>query len=365
MAHSEHDPFAAQSEAGGTARSPVMALKIVGASLLVLVGAGLGVWALASNLDIEDIADATGMTEGGPGSTEVRALRPDLTSFSAVPGDRFVNENSRPSRAGVDIAPGVYKAVQVPDGDYTQCKWTVRSDANFEADSYYADGRGTQHNAVMVLPDGYYVKFDWCDTWEAIDPQELFQGATESVLGTGTHYVGRDLLPGTYLLARFHDTAHDSCFLTYSEEWGFTGPAMRHAFLDAGRYPALLHLEEGHTVGSSGCPELHQVDFQELLSQELGEAEFTDGGWVVGVDVLPGTYVTADEIDEHAGFCKITAWNEGALQSTPWETHSVPYEHQAVVSDTRHPGGPLREFTLDPGQTVHSFGCGTVTRVGD
>lgn len=359
------DPYASAPAAKRKSISSAAALAIGAVGMLALGGIVVGAWLLASNVDYSEPLRADETVVENPEPLDIASnRRPDLTSFSAVPGDRFVSEAFEQLHIGEDIPSGVYVA-EVDNGDYSRCSWEVKSEKRFVVETYILDGRATEHGAVAVLPDGYFVNLGLCDNWVAIDPATLFEGATETVLGDGTHYVGRDLVPGTYVLSRADGQYADSCVVTVSEEWGFTGPAMRHALLRSDEHPAVLDLHEGLTVHSSGCPSLQLVEAEELFSQGLGASEFTEGGWVVGVDVLPGTYAVSDEVVANRAYCMVSAWDQAALQSAVWDQHGIPSHYGKRIFETRHPGDPVIEVTLEAGQTVHSDGCGPITRVGD
>ena len=169
--------------------------------------------------------------------------------------------------------------------------------------------------------------------------------------------VGVDVVPGIYrtVEAQVPDGKDGgllfdgSCkFGQYSDADGGLENLIAGGTADGG-HPTVT-LSEGHLFRTQRCGAWELVDEADLFDAP-GDAPttVTDGMWLVGEDLRPGTYRTDAEFTEE--------YVEGAFCA--WEVDSSWTDWDAEVLEVSFAGPGPGEVTLETGQQFVSLECGT------
>ena len=272
----------------------------------------------------------------------------DLDALAAVPGVTFESTFDN-IIVGEDIASGVYIAPDAAPAsaeDAMYCHWSVTPDGSFAVDGFNAMGRVEEGTAMLLAPDGYVLSVSpSCGTWEAVDPATVFDSGSGTVIGSEIHTVGYDVMPGLYL-SNSQVAEGAGCFVTVTDNFGFTGPGTESEFLYGAGGTVRFTVEAGDFVEARGCPDFEWADPATAFADEGAATSIDVGVWIVGVDVAAGTYMGPGEAGA-GNYCSAYVW-EGVrdwVDSEPLE--SVWYS----------PGEPPETVTLEPGQTMHIAEC--------
>jgi hypothetical protein len=177
------------------------------------------------------------------------------------------------------------------------------------------------------------------------EPPEPGEPATE--FGPGVYLVGDEVAPGTY---RVEDVvtwnADAPCGWVVKHE-GVTAPE------DLIGNPAVIGgkptitLVAGDMVGTRNCPTFVAVDASALFQNPDADVTATPGVWLVGEDILPGTYGSVPGVTtlETTGTCYFVV------------TESLENNFQTVIAyDATSPGA--ENIVLTAGQQFQSANCG-------
>lgn len=360
-----HPPLSGPgSEPRGNALAIVVILGLALVALTAVVAAGYFVWQgvqsasesssngtgeTAFNDDSDD-ADEGFMGEFAPEETPYPAELEDLDALTADPGDTF-ESGYESFQVGQDVAAGVYVAFNAGTGDSGSddyCRWTVSAKENIGDGGYYALGDGDGGSAMMLAPEGYWVRTNpACGTWEAIDPATAFTGASGTQVAEGSFFVGRDVLPGTYVSTE-QVGRESSCFAEVISHFGFIGDSNYGDYVMGRGGTLVLELEEGEVVASRDCPPLELTDLDSVLDARAGAQSMSNGYWLVGLDIEAGTYQGPLEIEEDRIFCSATVWADHRGR-----------ENYSPLDDVYYSEGDEPEtVTVEPGQLVEVSGCG-------
>ena len=351
---------------GGTG----LALAVMLGLVLLAVGAlGLGGFLLMRNLSGADYSWEFDLGEwwGDDGGdawveepwndepAEMPGEITDLTNLTAAPGDTY-SPDGEVIQAGEAILPGIYVALDPEDsGDEgARCAWVVSQFDNAAEGGFYASATESAGDPMMLVPPGYWVRTSVsCGTWTAIDPDTAFEGATATTYAGGTAAVGRDIVPGTYLASAPGELGM-SCSVTILDDFGFVGDGNYGDFFSSDTGSLVVDLEVGDVVQSYDCPTLESVDLDALVAQDAGATEVDAGDWLVGIDVVSGTYL-GPAISGDEELCSAMAWPD----HTGWKGN------EEFAADVYYWGGEEPEpITVEPGQLLEIYECGPWERVG-
>ncbi|WP_084104710.1 hypothetical protein [Demequina sp. NBRC 110056] len=345
-------PVPDRTAGSGTAIVVMVVLAAVAASALVLGG-----WLLWRNLSDAEVSwGQSGPGDGGD-STEVEAVPAaelpteltDETLLTALPGETFEGTYDT-LVVGQDLAPGIYiapSATPSTDEEWA-CDWWVTPYPG-DAPTYESYGVLRHGSAMLLAPPGYVVSTSSaCGTWEAIDPDGAFVGATAEVIEDGQHYVGRDVVSGTYLVEPSNGPI--VCTVEVAEHFGFMGEDVLPEFLWMDTGSALIELEDGDRVEARDCDPLTLVDPQALVADGFGATTADEGEWLVGVDVAAGTW-TGPDLDSEGDYCTAMVLERDADE---------------VLASADYGWGETPDFVhVEPGQVLKVYGCDGWVRTGD
>lgn len=167
--------------------------------------------------------------------------------------------------AGVDVAPGIYRTVdvQVPDGMNggilfdKSCMFGQYSDADGGLDALIAGGTADGGRPTVTLSTGQLFRTQRCGAWQLVDEADLFDApaAAPDTISDGMWLVGEDLRPGTYRTeAEFTGEYVEGAFCGYEVDSTWTdwdAEMLLVAF--AGPGPGEVTLETGQQFVSSEC----------------------------------------------------------------------------------------------------------------
>lgn len=137
----------------------------------------------------------------------------------------------------------------------------------------------------------------------ATDSISTSTSITEGSFGDGIWAVGSDIQPGTYLT-----TGSDRC--TWRRISGFSGESSEILAIENPDQRAIVEILESDTGFSSGnCGDWIPISELEI-SDPL--AEFSDGTWRVGEDILPGIYKTAGS--ERCSWRRLKSFSGGSSE---------------------------------------------------
>ena len=166
--------------------------------------------------------------------------------------------------------------------------------------------------------------------------------APKSTFGNGTFTVGRDIQPGIYRTKSVLPSG-TNWFFTISTT-GSNGNEIIAIDNVKGGIPT-LNLRKGWDIENSNCGTY--VKSSLTKSRGTPRTSITDGIWLVGVDLKPGTYSATKDV--FGSKCWLTIFQAG----------SNGKETLAIDSYTR--GKP--SVILAVGQEIQSWGCGTLKLV--
>lgn len=359
-------PYAPLSGPGGPKKGNALAvLVILGLTLVAIAAvaaAGYFVWQGVTS------ANGPGSSANGSGSSgdaadekvwdedwseasrEYPAELTDFDALTAVPGATFVSDYEM-FQVGEHVAPGIYVAPHAASGDLDSdeyCRWTVSAEEDIFDGGYYVLGDGDGGSAMLLAPDGYWVRATaGCGTWQAIDPATAMTGATGTEVAAGSYFVGRDVLPGTYVSAE--PVVEDyRCNVNVVEHFGFVGES-NYGESHTGRGGRLVvEIEEGDLVASTNCPPLVLTDLEALLAAGAGAPSMSNGQWLVGLDVAAGTYQGPRDMEEGRSFCSASVWpDHRGGDHTDWLEDVFYGEHDEP-----------EQLTVEVGQLIKIRGCG-------
>ena len=198
---------------------------------------------------------------------------------------------------GVHIAPGLY----VSDGaSVGRCFW--RRFSGFTWDDSEVLGLRNQVGRVVVRIPESDAGFEslGCGTWRRVTDLAI-GGVPSTWFGSGSWMVGSEVRPGLYSARLGVD---DICF------WGrysdFTGSAEDLLAAGVAQHNALV-LVDADDVGvySDGCGTWVLAS---ALPERVAVDSFGDGVYLVGSEVLPGTYVSDSRLDEPCVWSRLSGF---------------------------------------------------------
>ena len=198
---------------------------------------------------------------------------------------------------GIHIAPGLYVSEGATVG---RCFWRRFSD--FTWDDSEVLGLRNQVGRVVARITDSDAGFEslGCMTWRRI-AEHAVPGVPSTWFGAGTWMVGSEVRPGLYS-ARLDIGA--ICF------WGrysdFTGSADDLLAAGVAENSALVMVEEGDVgVYSDGCGIWVLAS---ALPERTAVDSFGDGVYLVGSEVLPGTYVSSSREDQSCIWSRLSGF---------------------------------------------------------
>lgn len=241
-----------------------------------------------------------------------------------------------------EISPGTYSS-QVPDS--STCFWSRLSAFTGEPKDFITTDLSVGHSVMTIhhYDMGFYS--DGCGTWTAI-PDDLSHDDHQpvEVLQDGVYVVNRDIVPGTYVAEGLDG---DVCF--WSRLTSFDGDAFNriNTYASAGQAIATI-LDSDSGFRSFGCGTWHKVadlnqrfddvspintegndssasdsnntnqnhgDENDVINRRSMSSTFSDGTYEVGVDIVPGTYITAGEVLTTCKWRRLSdfTWTSGVI----------------------------------------------------
>ena len=189
-----------------------------------------------------------------------------------------------------EIAPGTYSA-DVPDG--STCFWSRLSSFSGEPNAFAATESTIGHSVATIrdFDAGFYS--DGCGVWfEVSDELTTSEDEPASVFDDGVYLVNRDVAAGTYIASGIEGEA---CY--WSRVTGFDGDDFNQLTLYASRGQAIATiLSSDAGFRSFGCgtwQQIQQTDESIHPNDDTETKRFSDGTYRVGIDITPGTYMTA------------------------------------------------------------------------
>lgn len=170
----------------------------------------------------------------------------------------------------------------------------------------------------------------------------------DGTFGEGVWLVGEDVAPGTYRLTAPIDSGSTLawCYWAVSTDDSGDLDALIVNGIPDGGIPTVT-LQSGEVVETYECGTWAQADPAALFANDAAATTFSDGVWLVGEDIAPGTYRTDDEIEA-----------EDFLDACYWE-RSTGIERNfmdLVDVDIVETGRPT--VTLEVGEQFTSMECG-------
>lgn len=166
--------------------------------------------------------------------------------------------------------------------------------------------------------------------------------APKSTFGNGTFTVGTDITPGIYRTKSVLPSG-TSCYFFISTT-GSNGNEIIASDNVNGGIPT-LNLKKGWDIENSGCGTY--VKSSLTKSRGTPKTSITQGIWLVGVDLKPGTYSATKDV--FGSSCWLTISQAGS-------------NGKEILAIDRHTRGKPR-VTLATGQEIQTRGCGTLQLV--
>ena len=218
---------------------------------------------------------------------------------------------------GTDILPGTYVAA---NSSTDECYWSrlngFRSDS-FDRLSAYA-GRGPAVATVMDSDAGFR---SWnCGTWMPIDSavvsdSDLQIAGAGDVFGDGTFLVGMDMAPGSY---EGNLRGNALCRWRRVSDFSWNTGVITEVTSSERTIATILPSDKGFF--SYRCGEWHPIDINNIESHDAESADddattpagpsmvIGEGAFVVGVDIMPGTYVSEPWPTRRCGWSRLSGF---------------------------------------------------------
>ena len=136
------------------------------------------------------------------------------------------------------------------------------------------------------------------ETPEVVGPTRDNSMAVQTTLFTGTFMVGQDIPEGRYVI-----TADGfGNFFVYDGELPIVNALLNDGEGDFGVPSLTIYLHEGNEIEISG---INNVTFTPAATQLV--TVLTAGDWIVGLDILPGTYDVFSTYEESGNFFVFSA----------------------------------------------------------
>lgn len=178
-----------------------------------------------------------------------------------------------------DIGPGAYIAEATED---SYCFWSRLS--RFDGDIFgrINDYRSAGQAVATILESDKGFRSRGCGTWERLDKVE--DAIVTPTFSDGTYRVGVDISPGTYI-ATSTDIA--TCRWRRLSDFTWTSGNIVEVLAGGPKIATILPTDAG--FASAGCGEWALLDTLHFPQSEPLR-RFSNGSYVVGVHIEPGTY---------------------------------------------------------------------------
>ncbi len=325
----------ASSRSGAGARPAVVA---AGALVLACAGAVVGAVTWMSGL-------TAGSQQGEPPPTRA----PGVVGADFGDGTYLV---------GKDIEPGIYRTPVVLTEDLTWgCYWYIMDAPTPSKADYIASGGSWGGRPIVTLEEGRYFQSDGCLGW-ALEPSggpSSTAGEALEVLAEGVWVAGTDILPGTYRASSLllFEQEWMSCYMSIHDGSTWDYASVVSSYSSQGGHP-MITVEPGDVIENFGCGRLTLVDVEVLRVHATPSSVATDGMWLVGVDIRPGTYRTVSALSFEESY-------EACYARTHEGTRFADDDLYRIERFTEG----YAEIRLDDGVVFVSGTCGTWERQGD
>ena len=176
-----------------------------------------------------------------------------------------------------DIAPGTYIASGMDD---EVCFWSRLT--GFDGDTFNRiNVYASRGQAIATIMDGDLgFRSFGCGTWSVGSESAKLRSFTD-----GTYRVGVDIEPGTYVVA---DASGATCRWRRLSDFSWTSGTLVES-IASGQKIVTIRAED---VGfySFGCGRWIPFNLQEAEPSEGMPSRFSNGSYLVGIDIEPGTY---------------------------------------------------------------------------
>lgn len=179
-------------------------------------------------------------------------------------------------RVGLDIAPGLYRSINASDAS---CYWTRLSDTRGESEGILAIDIGGGPRLVQILPTDVAFESRRCGTWTRVAGPVTTRN--DAPFADGVYLAGVDLQPGLW---RSSALATSCSWARLSNVSGSDDILA----IDIGSGQRVVEiLSTDAAFRSSRCGTWSRVGGAITVSRS---APFTDGIYLVGVDIQPGPW---------------------------------------------------------------------------
>lgn len=261
--------------------------------------------------------------------TQTPTTGPQVTSFGA--GAWIV---------GADIAPGLYRLDGAPG-----CEWSTYQRFGLPRNEQIRAEDATGIQTVAVLPSvaGLWTN-QACGTWSLVPAD----GPQVTTFEPGTFVVGTDIAPGAYQSTGAVSTGQGTVSCFWQRLNGFEGLLSNVTETDAAAGPTtvLIADDDAGFASSAGCGT--------WIPRDL--TTFGPGRWLIGQDILPGTYRNSGEAECSWWRLGPTGENIGSRSSTG--VHTVTVAASDTSFQSRDACG-LWSLAPTTGPQATTFGPGT------
>ena len=248
---------------------------------------------------------------------------------------------------GRDVAPGVY-ASDAEEG--SRCRWARLTDWSWTF-GVITERRHEGRAIAGISPTDAGFYSSGCGEWLPVS-SDLGGDRVSTQFGDGVHRVGVDIAAGVYRSDQQFEVG-ECKWRRVSDFGGTRSGVISNGGSEVGDWIVEVKSDD---VGfeSSGCGEWTPVATGEEVTAEHLLAEFGDGVYRVGADIVPGVYVsdigTAEYVDgEYVPSCR-------------WSRVSG-FGHETADTITRGVGRGVQRMEVAEGDAgVVSVGCGTWVR---
>ena len=185
-----------------------------------------------------------------------------------------------------DVAPGTYIATGI-EGEI--CYWSRL--AGFDGDSFNRISVYGSYGAAIATildTDAGFRSFG-CGSWQPIskvdDDAQTVNKEPATRFSDGTYRVGIDIAAGTYIAS---NVGQARCRWRRLADFTWSGNVIVERIASGLKIVEIGEDDDG--FASSGCGEWNRVDLTALEPLEAIPTRFSNGSYVVGVHVEPGTY---------------------------------------------------------------------------
>ena len=205
---------------------------------------------------------------------------------------------------GHHVAPGIYTS---PGARAGRCLWRRLSDFTGSSGETIATRNSVGKVIAQIEEGDAGFEAYRCGTWTPFELTSSDSVATE--FGIGTWAIHAEVAPGTYVA---EVPQGSQCF--WSRISAFTGESDDFISTDTTPNHAVMTLNESDAgVYSDGCGTWNLVtDYDPVTSQ----GEITDGVYIVGRDVAPGTYTATRQGQGQCFWSRVTSFT-GDLYERP------------------------------------------------